>query len=62
MLGLEVSLGRDMTIDFDDVLNGPPPRVRARARPRSLVRATDPSEPEAIGSVFAMTEASPLFK
>jgi hypothetical protein len=43
MCALEISLGLESTIEFDDYLN-------------------DPRQPEAIGSVHAMCEASPYFR
>mmetsp|Transcript_106260 Transcript_106260/g.148129 ORF Transcript_106260/g.148129 Transcript_106260/m.148129 type:complete len:143 (-) Transcript_106260:22-450(-) len=43
MIALEISLGTESTIEFDDYLN-------------------DPAQPEALGSVHAMAEASPYFQ
>ncbi len=43
MLALDISLGLDSSIDFEDILG-------------------DPRDPEVLGNVHMMTEASPYFK
>eukprot|EP00035_Acanthoeca_spectabilis_P020433 m.432901 g.432901 ORF g.432901 m.432901 type:complete len:146 (+) comp17501_c0_seq1:143-580(+) len=43
MIALEISLGTESSIEFEDYLN-------------------DPEQPEALGSVHAMAEASPYFR
>ena len=57
MLGLEISLGKDQTIDFSDYLNGVTAPPHRHAHP-----AADPREPLVMGHVHAMTDASPYFK